>query len=213
VIKIIVDALLNPLLSLPDWLAILIFATIIIIIINLIYKFTLDQKKVSEIKTRMKELQKKSKDAPNEEKMKYLNEMTSINSKYMKMTLKPMLITFLIISILLPWLNVSYGDKVGITNGTEGWVLIGNNNITFSVLENGISMNNKTINFGENINIENKKYVILKEKKNKIKFSRIILESPIPLPITGKNWGWLAYYFVLSIPLSIVLRKLMGVKM
>ncbi len=214
VIETIFYSIFNPLLSYPDWLSILIFATLIIVVTNLIYKFSMDQKKVVEIKGKLKELQKKSKEASsNEEKMEYMNKMTKVNSSYMKMTMKPMLITLLVISLFLPWINANYGDKIGIVNGTSGWVMMGTNNITFSVISNGIKMNNETVLFGDKIKIGNKRFIVLKKGDNKIKFSRVIIESPVSIPPTGKDWGWLFYYFLISIPLSIVLRKLMGVKM
>ncbi len=209
VIEIIFDAILNPLLSLPDWLSILIFATFIIIITNLIYKYTLDQKKIAEMKAEMKEIQKRAKEAPNEEKMKHLSEMNEINSKYMMMTMKPMMITMLVVILFIPWLSHNYGDIH--LKGSNGTAVIFGNNVTYKIADNSIVIGGKNLSDGDSLYIDGKKFYVYK-KNDGIKLSRVVLHSPIPLPFTGKDWGWLAYYFVVSTPLSIILRKVMGVK-
>ncbi len=205
---IVIDAILNPLLSLSDWLSILIFATFIIIITNLIYKFSLDQKKVVEMKSRMKEIQKKSKEAPNEEKMKYLSEMNDVNSKYMKMTMKPMLITMIVVLLFIPWLNHNYGDIALKTNGT---LVITGQNMSYVVGDNYVLIDGKNLTNGQMFKVGDKEFQVVLGRKNKL--SRVIVRSPVPLPITGKSWGWLAYYFIISIPLSIGLRKIMKVNL
>ncbi len=205
VIKIIANAILNPLLGLPDWLAILIFATVVVISTNLVYKFMLDRNKVSEIKTRMKEVQEKFKESKDE---KYLNEMNELNSKYMRMTFRPMMVTMLIILLLFPWLRANYGDIVTDKN----FIMVDGRNLTFERFDGGIILDGKNVTFGEKITIDGKKYVV-REDGEKIIFSRVIIESKIPLPITGRDWGWMAYYIVVSVPLSMVLRKVMGVNL
>ncbi len=205
---IVIDAILNPLLGLPDWLSILIFATFIIILTNLIYKFTLDQKKVAEMKSRMKELQKKIKEAPNEEKMKHFSEMNDINSKYMKMTMKPMLITMIVVLLFIPWLSHNYGDIVLKTNGT---IIVAGQNMSYTVGDGYLLIGGKNLTNGQMLKVGDKEFQVVLGKKKKL--SRVVVYSPVPLPITGKSWGWLAYYFVISIPLSIGLRKIMKVNL
>ena len=50
------------------------------------------------------------------------------------------------------------------------------------------------------------------KKIEKLKMSRIVILSPVTLPFIGRELGWIWLYVMLSIPLTIVIKKLMGVK-
>ena len=43
-------------------------------------------------------------------------------------------------------------------------------------------------------------------------FPGVVANLPFPLPYFGSDFGWLAWYFILSIPLNTLFRKLLGVE-
>jgi uncharacterized membrane protein (DUF106 family) len=44
-------------------------------------------------------------------------------------------------------------------------------------------------------------------------FPGVVVNLPFTLPYFGSDFGWLAWYFVLSLPLNSIFRKLLGVEM
>ena len=118
----VLDALFGPLAALPPALAVLIFSAIVLVLINVFYKVLINQKAAKAIRDRQKELSKKMQEerkAGNTDKMNALmRESLQENSRIMRMTLKPMIVSFVIVIILLPWLHATYGDKTAvITDG------------------------------------------------------------------------------------------------
>ena len=49
---------------------------------------------------------------------------------------------------------------------------------------------------------KNKKTLLLK---------RVVVTLPVPLPIWGYHIGWLGWYILVSIPMSVTFRKILGV--
>lgn len=106
------NPLMNPLLDLGPFLAILVLAVVISLLIVLVYKFFTDQEKMKEMKKKQKDYQKKMKelrDRP-EEMMKVQKEAMKINMEYMKNSFKPTLITMIPILLIFGWMaaHLSY---------------------------------------------------------------------------------------------------------
>jgi uncharacterized membrane protein (DUF106 family) len=94
------------LLGLPPLWFILLLSVILSIVVTLVYKFATDQNEMKELKKQVKEYQQKMKDTKdNPTKMLEIQkEMSAVNMKYFKHSMKPMLITivpFIIIFHLL----------------------------------------------------------------------------------------------------------------
>lgn len=132
------DNILGFMLNWPPLTAILVLSAGISLLIVLVYKFMTDQKEMKQLKTQLKEYQKKMKtlrDKP-EKLMKVQKEAMSINGKYMKKSMKPTLITFIPILILFSWMNAHFayepllpGDPFELTAVMEDGVT-GNVSIT-----------------------------------------------------------------------------------
>jgi uncharacterized membrane protein (DUF106 family) len=112
----ILGFLFSPLMTLNPLLAILIFSGIVSILINLSYKFLMDQKKAKEIKARTNELQARMKELQKKNDMDGMNAMMGEamknNSEQMKLMLKPMMFSLIIGILTLPWLNENYSKLV-----------------------------------------------------------------------------------------------------
>ena len=50
------------------------------------------------------------------------------------------------------------------------------------------------------------------QEGDRIKLGRIVTLFPFSLPFIGDDAGWVLWYLMCSIPLMIVIRKLMGIK-
>ncbi|MFP4111646.1 MAG: EMC3/TMCO1 family protein [Candidatus Woesearchaeota archaeon] len=106
----ILDAIFGPIASLPSILAIAIFALIVTLITTFIYKLVTDQKKLKELKTRMKsyqdEMKRLSKDDP-EKALGVQKKAMSLNMEYMKHSMKATLFTIIPVLIIFTWLNAN----------------------------------------------------------------------------------------------------------
>jgi len=146
-----VGALFSPLLVLPSIVVVAGMAVFLTVVSTLCYRFLVDQNKVREIKQKLKELGKQSKKTEQPEEAKAaMSEMLKLQNSQMKMSMKPMIVTLLIVAMILPWMSATFKGEVAVL--------------------------------------------------------------PISLPYFGADFGWLMWYFVVSIPVTQVARKLMGVE-
>lgn len=155
---------LNPMLSgmfafalppaFPPVLSILFFSGLVSLVIALMNKFLVDNKKVSELKQKQKELQEKAKAVQKQnpdEANKILSEVMSTTNEIMRMNMRAMVPTMLFVILLLPWIAEVFTKPVA------------------------------------------------------------ILPNHMELPLFGNDFGWLSWYFITSIPLSVIFRKALGV--
>jgi len=219
------EFLFSPLLGLEPALAIAIFSMLMLIFINIFYKVLINQREAKAIKDRQKELSKKMQEerkAGNIDKMNALmKESLSENSKLMRMTLKPMIVSFIVVIIFLPWLNITYGDHLAQVNGTTGVASLGGLNHTFDLDGDNISVENgteyRTLSSDRwkcdspNCFIIGSRYYEVNKEGSSLKFSQVIATLPFALPVLGYNLGWLAWYIIFSIPAVIVIRKFMKI--
>ena len=104
----LLNPILNPLLTLGPFWAILIISVVVSLFTTLIYKFTTDQNKLRKLKADLKRYQKKAsaaqKDNP-EKAMKLQKDMMKLNGQYMKASFKSTLYTFIPVLIFFGWLG------------------------------------------------------------------------------------------------------------
>src|SRR3989338_1874817 len=90
-----------------------IFSFFVILVINIFYKLLINQQDAKNSRERMKEINAKIKEEQkkgNTEKVnKLFSELMQENSRIMKMSLKPMIVSFVIILLALPWISGIYG--------------------------------------------------------------------------------------------------------
>jgi len=101
------NPVMEPLLRLGPFWAVLIVSLIISLIITLVYKFVTNQELMKKLKDEQKEYQqrmKSLKDQP-QEMIKVQKEAMKKNMEYMKHSFKPTIITMLPIIIIFGWMN------------------------------------------------------------------------------------------------------------
>jgi len=222
---------MNPIVDLlipfEPFIAIAIFAAIVLIIINLCYKFLVNQEEAKKIKERVKEINeemKKYQKENNMEKVKELmNQSMAESSKLTKMSMKPMLISLLIVIIFLPGLNNIYVKATPLNNNTGNVTIDGE---LFTVQINSNEMNISSVNGSFNCEI-NKKCVLNHNNgiwyinyrspgfmsQERVEFERVVLFLPYNFPWIENDLGWLGYYIFVSIPLTIIIRKLLKIEL
>ena len=220
----VLDFLFNPLLAIEPMIVIIIFSGIVLFIINLLQRLLVNQEEAKGIKEDVKELSKRMKEEQkqgNTEKANELmKEVMAKNSKMMSMTMKPMLVSFIVIILILPWMSGNYGDKIALLEDNKGEVNI--NDVVYSVERNG---NEITIN-GENCDspcvrgFDNKNWLVSYKESGcllffcnpeRVEFARIIAFLPVTLPFFGDDLGWLGWYLIISIPMALIIRKLLKI--
>lgn len=106
------DFLFMPLAGLNPVVSILIVSASVSTLINLCYKFMIDQSKAKAIKERARELQKEMKELQKKNDMEGMNKIMSEamknNTEQMRLMLKPMLVSMLVAVLTLPWLSQNY---------------------------------------------------------------------------------------------------------
>jgi uncharacterized membrane protein (DUF106 family) len=100
------DPILQPLINLSPFWAIVILAVIVSLLITLVYKVATDQKKMKDMKGKQKDYQKQMKELRSnpEEMMKVQKEAMKLNMEYMKSSFKPTLITMIPILLIFGWM-------------------------------------------------------------------------------------------------------------
>jgi uncharacterized membrane protein (DUF106 family) len=107
----VLNAIFGPVLNFPPIVAIAIFSFIITLMTSLIYKFTTDQNKLKQIKTKMKAYQqqiKELKDQP-EEALKVQKKSMELSMQQMQQTMKSTIWTIIPVLIIFGWLNTHMG--------------------------------------------------------------------------------------------------------
>jgi uncharacterized membrane protein (DUF106 family) len=101
------DPIFNPLLKIPIFLAIVLISFIISLLISIIYKYTTDQTQMKALKDEIKKGQENMKlhKKDPEKMLKIQKKVMDSNMKYMTLSLKPTLFTFLPIILIFGWLN------------------------------------------------------------------------------------------------------------
>lgn len=197
-------------------LSVLIFSIIILFVINIFYKILINQNDAKATKQRTKDISKQMKDAQKagdtDKSKKLMGELLRENNKMMRMTMKPMIVSLVVVIILLPSLATFYGDKpVSLTDG-KGSVAL--NGVTYQV-----EKSDGTVKIGEascsipcTAEIAGDSYRVMTEGSN-IKVAQIVAVTPFALPFFGNSFGWLGWYIICSMPLVIIMRKAMKIYM
>ncbi len=207
---------LSFLLNFPPALSVTIFSLLIAIIINIFYKILVNQNDAKQIKARVKEVQNDAKAARKSGDMKRSSELMSEamkeNSKMMRLTMKPMIVSMVIVIIFLPLIAELYNDiPVAIDSTGLGVLKIDGQSYALQRNGNELKINDFVCNMPcVTNNIAGYKWEVAAEG-NGIKFARIVSTTPIALPYFGNDFGWLGWYIISSIPLMIVTRRLMKI--
>lgn len=203
--------------TLNPTVAISLIALIILIVINAFYRFLIDQNKAKQVKDRMQELSKEAKkhrgdEAKSKELMK---ETMAEQNKLMKMNMKPMIASFVIVAILLPYMADLYKEHTITLSDSPSTFTISQKDYTLTKTADGVQISgDQTITCPPQcrFDIDGNVWKIRIEG-NSAKLEIIAATLPEGLPLVG-GWelGWIWWYIIVSIPLSLIIRALYGIK-
>lgn len=203
-------------------LVVLLISATVSLILSMIYKVTTNQEELKQVNKELKEMNLKFKEAQKnkdqKELMKLQSKMMEVNSKKMKSSMKPMMISFIIIIPVFVLLFPSlYGDlTVELDESLNGVMKFGDaeKNIYLSQEEPLVlKINGEENPVSEVITINNDEFLFknFDKGKNVVSFKRVVVNLPFSLPIWGSYIGWLGWYILISIPLTTVFRKALGI--
>jgi len=121
------DWLFQPFMKLGAAWAVILVSVLLTLMINLFYKFFTDQHLMKALKKELKELQKEMKtlrDNP-EKFMKIQKKAMAKNLEYMKLSMKPTLITFIPLIIVFGWLRATFSEMGDIITWSANVPLFG----------------------------------------------------------------------------------------
>lgn len=197
-------------------LFVLLFSLFVLFVINLGYRFFMNQRDAKSINVRVKELNEQSKAARKQGDHKKASEIMSESfrekSKLTKMSLKPMLLSFAIVLVLLPMLSNVYGDRIVDVKETRANITIDGSFYDVTVSGKTVSVGNVTCETPCRENIAGGLWNI-KTSGSSVEFSRIVALLPVSLPFLGDDLGWLGWYIVISIPVMVLQRRLLKIHM
>jgi uncharacterized membrane protein (DUF106 family) len=195
------------------YIIILLIGVALMFVINLGYKFLVKQEEAKAIKDKIEELNKQMKAEQKAKNMAKVNELLSDmlkeNNRLMKMTIKPMLLSFVIVLVFLPMVNNVYGDRFSTLNNNTGAIELDQN---YNITKSGDTL----VVGGQNCELPCQKKIgnenwYIAEEGGRIKFAKIIVFLPVSLPFFGNDMGWLGWYIISAVPIVIILRKLMKI--
>lgn len=124
-------------------LSMLLFSLVITFLLTWVYKLTINQDKVKELKEKTKQMQEKMKNEKDPAKLTGIQkEMMQCSMEQMRLSFKPMLITFLPLIGIFAWLRavyagtgdlISWGVNLPLVGTGAGWLL---SYILFSLIFN-----------------------------------------------------------------------------
>ena len=202
-----------------DFFVIFVVAFSLLLLTNVLSKFLINQNDIKAKKDRIAELNKEMKDKKNDvdATKKLMGEILRENNSIFKMTMKPLLVSFIFVIIALPVIHGIYNDKFITPDVKE--VEIGN---VFGSQKYAVQMNGDQITVGDTIceipcdakQINCAVFNIKKETQEgveKIKLERVMLLLPFSLPYFGTDLGWLAAYIIISVPIMMIQKRFLKV--
>ena len=99
------------LLNWPPILAIAVIALIITFVVTIVYKYTTNQKRMKELRTEQKKMQKEIRANPTNTKknMETQKKMMTLNKEYFKHSFRSTIYTILPILLIFSWMNAHFG--------------------------------------------------------------------------------------------------------
>jgi len=203
------------LIGLPLGIEEILLTAVIVFITTLIYKFLINQNEMKEVKEKQREHQAKMKEVQNtnpEEAKRIMTEMLALSNKQLKMSMKPMIVSLIIFFIALPIISEAYGDKTVALDSNTGNFTLDGTNYTLALNEGKINLDGIQCNIPcDEQTIGNYEWNILMDNNSTVRLSRIVVLLPFSLPYFENDLGWLAWYIIISLVLSFVFRKILGV--
>lgn len=210
----------SPLVKLGPLYAIAGISLAISFVFSALYLVLVNQETMKRIKSEQKDMQQKMKNAQKSKDDKALKDLFStsmqLQNRMMMLTIKPMIASMLVFFIMVPWLSGTYGDiTVKLTDGrgeltyqnlSEKVVVSGNEKDTL------VSIGEKGYASGDKAELAGKTWTVQYSKdKSNVVLQNMRFKLPFSFPLVGTEVGWLGIYIIISLPATMLFRKLLGV--
>lgn len=190
-------------------LSVFIFSIIVLVIMNVFYRILINQNEAKAIKDGVKakqeEYRKEQKAGNTERANKLMSEALKEQGKLMRLSLKPMIISLIIVAILLPGLATVYGDAAATDKfnyaGKELVVGVNGNSVGIAGESCEAPCTLRTGSGTFNVAVSDGKAYI----------APVVAQLPVALPLLGNDAGWLAWYIIVSLPFALLVRKIMKI--
>ncbi len=225
------DSVFGPVLNMNSHttgalLAVFILDVVFAFLLAIIYKYLMNQKEAKKLKANIKELKKKVNEAKKSNDINKMNQFmrksVEMNNKLLRMSLKPMLASMVLVFLVFPWVNYTFSPTISFknVNGTYTGQLK-YDNLTVPLKLNSSNLiafgTYGIIGRGQYIKIDDTKWQVKsisfsRDKKTaKSKVALVFVNLPFYIPFAGRTLEWFGYYFLLGIPLTYGFRKLFKV--
>jgi len=227
------NTLFQPLLSLGPHIALGTFSAALAAIFSLIYYVFLDVEAMDEIKEKISKKQEKRKKAQKNENMdkasEHMKEAMSLNQEMMMLNFKPMIVTMVFVGLIFPWLGATFAPVIEmeqVNNTTfEGELDYGGNTQAITVINNSepeIQVGEDTASVGEDINMFGTQWDVIRFGERSggffssgegviLKLNAKFVELPFSIPLAGTALNWLGFYILITMPLTFIFRKMLGI--
>ena len=193
--------------------AVSLFAAILLLIINVFYKFLVNQEKAAELKERAKTLGEESRKVMKENPQKaqeFTTEMFRVQKEMMRMNMKPMIFSLVVVGILFSFLAGEFHDVL--VPSESGEISLNGNVVAFSVAGGRISLGGRECTIPCTF-LAGGKLWRFELAGEKIKAGLVAAVLPFSLPLIGSELNWIIWYIIASIPLAIIIRAAYGIRM
>jgi len=209
-------------------------------VLSLLYRFLTKPGEMRRIKKEMKFYQDKSKEAQKAgdtaKANEYMKDMMKASQQQFKQNMKPMMASMLIFFIFLGWIQGAYAGVIvdlnanpdatfnyagaerriyyeKVTGEGEDWT------IRAGIDLNGDGQFSQDEIFDENAIFPHegaywKVNPVIEgtdKKENAARFELLIARVPVPIPFIGYYLSWFWWYILITIPCTMLFRKLLGV--
>ena len=197
--------------SLHPTIAVTVISAILLVVINAFYRFMINQDRAGQLKAQARELSKQAKASDPEKSKELMKETMGVQRQIMKMNMKPMILSLIVVAVLLPFLAVTFND-VEFARDTGEFTANGKM-YTFSVQgENSLTIAGQDCSLPCKVILGNVRWNV-QAAEEKVKVSLIAAQIPPGVPgIGGWELGWIWWYILSSIPLAIIIRVAYGIR-
>ncbi len=222
-----------PLMKYGSLSAISVVSLLISFTFSVLYLVLVDQQKMKRIKAEIREAQEKmksTKKSGNDKEIKALfSNSMKLQNEMMRLTLKPIIVSMLLFFLVIPWMYSNYGDVSAKIIDGKGEIVYGTIKQNVSVSNNSFhyldSPDSKTYTIGDKVEFAGKTWDAsykpdargyFEKFRNVPVYGTLTLENvrfklPFHFPGIGDRVGWLGLYIIISIPSTMLFRKILGV--
>jgi len=197
-----------------DAISVVLLSLVVLFTINLFYKLLVNQSQARQIRENInnmnKQVREEQKKGDKEKANQIMSELMKEQSRMMKMSLKPLLISFIIIIGFFNLVGSTYADTAAELDGNRGTVTINDQEFQVRKIGSTIRIDNSECEVPCTKVIGDSAWRISTEG-DEVKFTRIVASLPVSLPFAGKTVGFIGWYIIVSIPIMIVIRKAMKI--